>query len=142
MRCFMNWLNKNNLITCIITHQWWEWLSWSTNYTTGKLVLREHWHGRPPVLKDQIFLAEGPTFQCNWPCHQTRPVLRDHNYMASGVVFQDRFYYIALISDLGKFAQLAEPYTQESFWLSMCHTLQVRAQADPIWTMPLITVGR
>ncbi len=25
-------------------------------------VLRDHCHERPPVLKDQILLAEGPTF--------------------------------------------------------------------------------
>ncbi len=29
---------------------------------TVEPVLRDHCHGRAPVLKDQIFLAEGPTF--------------------------------------------------------------------------------
>ncbi len=28
-------------------------------------VLTDHCHERPPVLKDQILLTEGPTFQCN-----------------------------------------------------------------------------
>ncbi len=32
---------------------------------TVEPVLGDHCHERPPVLKDQIFLAEGPTFQCN-----------------------------------------------------------------------------
>ena len=32
---------------------------------TVKPVLKGHCHERQPVLKDQIFLAEGPTFQCN-----------------------------------------------------------------------------
>ncbi len=34
-------------------------------YDTMKLCFRDHCHERPPVLKDQIFLAEGPTCQCN-----------------------------------------------------------------------------
>ena len=33
--------------------------------TTVESVLRDHCHERPPVFKDQIFLTEGPTFQCN-----------------------------------------------------------------------------
>ncbi len=28
---------------------------------------------RPPVLRDQIFQAEGPTIQYNWTCHQRPP---------------------------------------------------------------------
>ncbi len=32
---------------------------------TVKPVLRDHCHERPPVLKDNIIPAEGPTFQCN-----------------------------------------------------------------------------
>ena len=59
---------------------------------TVKPVLRDHCHERPPVLKDHIIPAEGPTFQCNWTCHQRPPVLRDNIFMANGVVFQDRFY--------------------------------------------------
>ncbi len=60
-------------------------------------ILTEHCHERPPVLKDQIFLAEGPTFQCNWTsCHQRPPVLRDHVCMANGVVFQGRFYCMCI----------------------------------------------
>ncbi len=46
----------------------------STESTVGsntvQSVLRDHCHERPPVLKDLIFLAEGPTFQCNWTCHK------------------------------------------------------------------------
>ncbi len=44
---------------------------------TVKPILRDHCHERPPVLKDHIFLAEGPTFQYNWICHQRPPVLQD-----------------------------------------------------------------
>ena len=32
---------------------------------TVKPVLKDHCHERPPALKDQISLAEGPTFQCD-----------------------------------------------------------------------------
>ncbi len=32
---------------------------------TVKPVLKDHCHERPPVLKDQIFQAEGPTCQYN-----------------------------------------------------------------------------
>ena len=37
---------------------------------------------RPPALKDQIFLAEGATFQYtgNWTCHQRPPVLTDPTF--------------------------------------------------------------
>ncbi len=44
-------------------------------YETGtvKPLLRDHCHKRPPVLKDQIFLAEIPTFWCNY-----KPVTKDH----------------------------------------------------------------
>ncbi len=34
---------------------------------------------------------EGPKFPCNWPCHQGLPVLRDNIFMANGMVFLDRF---------------------------------------------------
>ncbi len=33
--------------------------------STVEPVLRDHCHERPPILKDPIFLAEGPTFQWN-----------------------------------------------------------------------------
>ena len=33
-----------------------------------------------PFLKNHVFLAEGPTFQCNWACHQRSPALRDHKW--------------------------------------------------------------
>ena len=56
---------------------------------TVKPILREHCHERPPVLKDHLFLTEGPAFQYNWPT-----VLRNHICMFNGVVFQDRFYCI------------------------------------------------
>ncbi len=61
---------------------------------TVKLVLRDHCHDRPPVLKDHTFLVEGPTFQYNCTCHQRQPALSDHIFVAKGVVFQDRFYCI------------------------------------------------
>ena len=32
---------------------------------TVKHFLRDHCYERPPVLKNHIFLAEGPTFQCD-----------------------------------------------------------------------------
>ncbi len=38
-------------------------------------VFRDHCHERPPGLKYHTFLAEGPTFQYNWTCHQRPPVL-------------------------------------------------------------------
>ncbi len=57
-----------------------------------KPVLRDHCHERPPVLKDQVFLAEGAKFQCNWTSYQRPPVLWDHSFMANDVVFPDRFY--------------------------------------------------
>ncbi len=59
---------------------------------TVEPVLRDHCLERPPVLKDQICLAECPTCQCNWTCHQRPPVLRDQIFMANRVVFQDGFH--------------------------------------------------
>ncbi len=70
---------------------YWVLKSYCSVYTV-KPFLRDHCHERPPVLKDQIFLAEGPTFQCNWTCHERPPALKNHICMANGVVFQDRFY--------------------------------------------------
>ncbi len=61
-------------------------------HPTVEPILRGHCHERPPVFKDQIFLAEGATFQCNWTSYQRPPVLRDHIFMYNGVVFQDSFY--------------------------------------------------
>ena len=61
---------------------------------TVEPVLRDHYHERPPVLKDRQVSAESPTFQCKWTCHQKPPVLRDHIFMANGAVFQYRFYCI------------------------------------------------
>ncbi len=43
-------------------------------------------------MTDHTILAEGPTFQYNWACHQSTPVLTDHIFVANGVVFQDRFH--------------------------------------------------
>ncbi len=57
-----------------------------TMHNTVKSAWTDHCHQRPPVLKDQVFLAEGPKFQCNWTCHQ-----RPHLYV-QWVVFQDRFH--------------------------------------------------
>ncbi len=34
------------------------------NSSTVKPLLKDHCHNRPPVLKDHIFLAVGPTVQC------------------------------------------------------------------------------
>ena len=71
------------------------------------LVCNKHYQGRalysetclerPLPLETTCFEgahipAEGPTFQCNWTCHQRPPVLRDHIFMAIRVVFQDRFH--------------------------------------------------
>ncbi len=68
---------------------------------TVKPVLRDHCQERPPVLKDPIFLAEGPTFQCNWTWRERPPVFRDHICMAHGVVFQDRLHCICQSPCLG-----------------------------------------
>ena len=38
---------------------------YATSIYTVKPVLRDHCHERPPVLKDNKFLAEGPKFQYN-----------------------------------------------------------------------------
>ncbi len=59
---------------------------------TVKLLLRDRYPERPPVLKDHIFLADGPICPYNWTCHQRLPVLRDHILMTNGMVFQDRFH--------------------------------------------------
>ncbi len=56
-----------------------------TKCYTVKSVLRDHCHERPPVLKDQIFLVDCPTFQ--WQCHKRSPVL-----WPMGVVLQERLY--------------------------------------------------
>ena len=52
------------------------------------------------VLKNEIFVAEGPTYQRNWTwaCHQRPPVLWDHIFIANRVVFQERFYCITMIT--------------------------------------------
>ena len=60
-------------------------------------VLRDHCYERPPVLRDQIFLEEGPAFQCNWTCPQRPPVLRDHFFMLNGTFFQDGFCCVSLL---------------------------------------------
>ncbi len=62
----------------------------STLNTMGP-ALRDYCHVRPPVLNDHTLLA-GPTFQCNWTCHQRLALLRNHMFMACGAVFQDRFH--------------------------------------------------
>ncbi len=40
---------------------------------TANPVLRDHCPERPPVVKDQVFLAEGPTFQ-----YTIKPAVKDH----------------------------------------------------------------
>ncbi len=47
---------------------------------TVKLVLRDHSHERPLVLKDHIFPSEGHTFQSNWTCHHRPPLETPHLY--------------------------------------------------------------
>ncbi len=54
---------------------------------------------RPPVLKDQ-FLAAGPTVKHNWTCHQRPPVLADDIFVANGMVFQDRFHCTSTCTQL------------------------------------------
>ncbi len=56
-----------------------KWM-WYTGFDT------KNCQERPPVLGDQVFLAEVPTFQCtgNWTCHQRPPVLRPHFYAQLG----------------------------------------------------------
>ncbi len=51
------------------------------NPSTVKPVLRDPCWERLSVLKHHIFLAEGPTFQYNWTCHQRPPVLRERPYI-------------------------------------------------------------
>ncbi len=66
-----------------------------TNWKLGtvKLVLRDHCHEGPPVLKDHQFLAESQcTFQCKLTCYRRPPVLKDHIFMANGVVFHPIFH--------------------------------------------------
>ncbi len=58
--------------------------------TSVKVVLRDHCHARPPVLKDKIsFLAEGPTFHLS---SKTTCLERSYSSMSDEVVFQDRFH--------------------------------------------------
>ncbi len=45
---------------------------------TAKSVFGDHYHERPPVLKNHIFLTEGHTFPWNCICHQRSPNLKDH----------------------------------------------------------------
>ncbi len=47
---------------------------------------------RLPVLKDQMFLADGSIFKCNWTCCQGPPVEETTFIWPKGVVLQDRFY--------------------------------------------------
>ncbi len=63
---------------------------------TVKPVLKEDYHKRPPVLKDHIFMAEGPTFQYISTCHKWLPVLIDHISVAIGAMFENRFCCTAL----------------------------------------------
>ncbi len=51
--------------------------------STVKSALRDHCHERPLVLMDHYFLAESPTFQCKWTCHQ-RPPVRGHAFLPNG----------------------------------------------------------
>ncbi len=52
-----------------------------TTMFTVKPVLRDYWHERTPVLKDHIFLPEGPIPQHTRTSHQIPPVLRDHTFI-------------------------------------------------------------
>ncbi len=62
---------------------------------------------RPPVLTDHTILAEGPTFQYNWTCHQRPPVLTDHIFVANGVVFQDGFHCTCILYQSNNFVFMA-----------------------------------
>ncbi len=63
-------------------------LIFEQNISTVTPVLINHCNERPPLLKDHIFLEEGPILQCNWPCHKGPPVFR----AADEPVLQDRFH--------------------------------------------------
>ncbi len=63
---------------------------------TVKLVLRGHWHERPPVLKDHTHIPGWRFCLCNWTCQQRPPVWRPHIVMADGTVFIDSFYCISV----------------------------------------------
>ncbi len=57
-----------------------------------------HSHERPRHCLERPGIPgrrSGPTFQCNWTCHEWPPVLRNHICMANGVVFQDTSYCIS-----------------------------------------------
>ncbi len=101
-----NWRNYCVMINCFCSSlsfcsstQWhilhWTFVTFVLHhyYDTVKPVLKDHCCERPPVLKDQIFLSESPTFQCNWTCPNRPPVLINCICVwANGLVFRDRFY--------------------------------------------------
>ncbi len=82
----------NMVPTCVFCAVMKLYFKTTHNWSTVKPVLRNCCHERQPVLTDNTFLAEGPTFQYNWTCNQRSSVLLDHNFVANGLVFQDRFY--------------------------------------------------
>ncbi len=84
------------------------------NNNTVKFVWRDNCsYERPPVLKDHIFLAEGPTIPCIWSFHQRPPVLRDHSFMANEAVFQDMFCCISTLIDIPHNLTLLNAYRNQ-----------------------------
>ncbi len=55
---------------CRFEHYW----LWLLLICTVKPVLSDHCKERPPIMKDQIFLAKITTFRYKWICHQRPPV--------------------------------------------------------------------
>ncbi len=92
---------------------------------TVKPILKDHCHERPPVLKDQIFLAQRTAFHCSWTCHQRPPILRDHILMAHGVVFQDRFYCICFFVFFLEIKVLVECLTGPELISQPYHTFAI-----------------
>ena len=100
-----------SIVCCVVIGKFTSVSSWSFNVdiSAGKCTYSETCLRRPlpwetTCLEGPLVLAEDPTFQCKWTCHQRPPALRD-SFMANGAVSQDRFYCIimysaALYSDL------------------------------------------
>ncbi len=93
---------------------WWRVQYSITKGVTVKPVLTDLWHGRPPVLKDHIFLAEQPpppcTFQYNQTCHDARPpVLRQQFfYVQWGSLSRQILMYITSLGN----TPTAAPYSK------------------------------